>query len=91
VEEQQIKSLLQGDLKGWLWSDDKLRRSFEFKDFVEAFAFMSKVALHAEKNDHHPEWSNVWNRVEVNLCTHDAGDCVTQKDVDLALIINQCV
>jgi 4a-hydroxytetrahydrobiopterin dehydratase len=69
------------------WSEDGARdaitRSFKFRDFSEAFAFMTRVALAAEQADHHPEWSNVWNRVDVLLTTHSAGG-VTQKDLDLA-------
>ena len=69
------------------WSEDGTRgaitRSFKFRDFSEAFAFMARVALAAEQADHHPEWSNVWNKVDVLLTTHSAGG-VTQKDVDLA-------
>ena len=60
-----------------------LRRDFRFADFNQAFAFMTRVALYAEKNDHHPEWSNVYNRVEITLSTHDAGG-VTQRDIDMA-------
>ena len=60
-----------------------LRRDFRFADFNQAFAFMTRVALYAEKNDHHPEWFNVYNRVEVTLTTHDAGG-VTQRDIDMA-------
>lgn len=62
---------------------DGIKRSFKFKDFVEAFGFMTKVALLAEKADHHPEWSNVYNRVEILLTTHDAGG-LSKRDVDLA-------
>lgn len=69
------------------WSEDEARdaitRTFKFRDFSEAFAFMTRVALAAEQADHHPEWSNVWNRVEMLLTTHSAGG-VTHKDVDLA-------
>ena len=60
-----------------------IRREFRFADFNAAFAFMTRVALHAEKHDHHPEWSNVYNRVEMVLTTHDAGG-LTQRDFDLA-------
>ena len=62
---------------------DAITREFLFKDFNAAFAFMTQVALAAEKRDHHPEWSNVYNKVRVTLTTHDAGG-VTQKDLDLA-------
>jgi 4a-hydroxytetrahydrobiopterin dehydratase len=62
---------------------DAITRKFEFKNFSEAFAFMTRAALLAEKMDHHPEWFNVYNKVEVTLSTHDAGG-VTQNDIDLA-------
>ena len=70
-------------LTGWSLADGKLVRDFKFNDFVEAFGFMSKVALVAQRMDHHPEWSNVWNRVSVRLVTHDAGG-ITALDFDLA-------
>jgi len=66
---------------------DAIQREFVFKDFNGAFAFMTQVALAAEKADHHPEWSNVYNKVRVTLSTHDAGG-VTQKDLDLARFID---
>ena len=65
-------------------ADNKLYKKFVFKDFSEAFAFMTRVALAAEKADHHPNWSNVYNTVEIWLSTHDAGDIVTTKDRVLA-------
>ncbi len=68
----------------WKEENNKLYRKFQFKDFSEAFAFMTRVALVAEKMDHHPEWKNVYNTVEVWLSTHDAGDIVTEKDKKLA-------
>ena len=68
----------------WKEEDNKLKRTFEFKDFVEAFGFMSKVAIVAEKMDHHPHISNVYNTVSFELSTHDAGDVVTDKDRKLA-------
>ena len=73
------------ELPGWSWDEarDAIARSFSFKDFSEAFAFMTRVALAAEKADHHPEWSNVWNRVDIRLTTHDAGG-LTGRDVALA-------
>jgi len=69
---------------GWKESKNKLHKKFEFKNFSEAFAFMTRVALEAEKMNHHPEWKNVWNTVEFWLSTHDAGDIVTEKDKKLA-------
>ena len=74
-------------LPGWTVSADHLRRSFKFADFSAAWAFMSRVALLAEKQDHHPEWSNVYNRVEIALSTHDAGG-LTARDVTLAKAID---
>ena len=68
----------------WQEKNNSLYRKFEFKDFSEAFAFMTRVALVAEKMNHHPKWTNVWNTVEVWLSTHDAGDIVTDKDKKLA-------
>ena len=68
----------------WEEKDNKLYKKFEFADFSEAFGFMTRVALAAETMNHHPEWKNVWNRVEIWLSTHDAGDTVTEKDRKLA-------
>jgi 4a-hydroxytetrahydrobiopterin dehydratase len=72
-------------LPGWRVADgrDALQKTFKFKDFSEAFGFMARAALVAEKMDHHPEWSNVWNRVEVTLSTHSAGG-LTELDLKLA-------
>lgn len=75
----------------WQETDNKLHRKFEFKNFSEAFAFMTRVALEAEKMDHHPLWTNVYNQVEVWLSTHDAGDVVTDKDRQLAKKIDALV
>jgi 4a-hydroxytetrahydrobiopterin dehydratase len=72
----------------WQETDNQLKRTFEFKDFIEAFAFMTKVALIAEKMDHHPNWFNVYNRVEISLTTHDANNTVTEKDRTLAKAID---
>lgn len=68
----------------WKEIENKLQRTFEFKDFSEAFAFMTRVAILAEKADHHPWWSNVYNKVEIHLNTHSAGNIVTEKDRKLA-------
>lgn len=73
----------------WKEEDNKLTREFQFNNFIEAWGFMNQVALLAEKQDHHPEWSNVYNRVNIALSTHDAGDIVTQKDHQLASAIDK--
>jgi len=73
----------------WIERDGALRRVFEFDDFSEAFAFMTRVALLAEAAQHHPEWSNVYHRVEITLTTHDAGNTVTEADRDLAAAIDR--
>ncbi|HTO08343.1 MAG TPA: 4a-hydroxytetrahydrobiopterin dehydratase [Myxococcota bacterium] len=84
---EQLEQALRG-LAGWTLADGKLHREFRFADFSAAFAFMTRVALEAEKRDHHPDWSNVWNRVVVDLVTHDAGG-VTELDVALAQRIGE--
>ena len=71
------------ELDNWCLSDNKLQRKFVFEDFVEAFGFMSRVALLSETMNHHPEWSNVYNQVEIYLTTHDAGG-ITENDFALA-------
>ena len=68
----------------WEERDNAMYATFEFKDFIEAFGFMTAVAIIAEKQNHHPEWSNVWNKVNIKLTTHDAGNVVTDKDRQLA-------
>lgn len=73
---------------GWARQEDALTRSFRFADFSEAFAFLTRVALHAEKVDHHPEFTSVWNRVDFRLTSHDAGG-VTERDTALAEAINR--
>ncbi|MEO1054839.1 MAG: 4a-hydroxytetrahydrobiopterin dehydratase [Bacteroidota bacterium] len=75
----------------WKEEDNKLKRTFEFKDFIEAFGFMSKVAIAAEKMDHHPNWSNVYNTVTIELTTHDEGNIVTDRDRKLAEQIDSFV
>ncbi len=79
-------------LPDWDWDEarDAITRSLVFTDFVEAFGFMSRVALLAEKADHHPEWSNVWNRVDILLTTHDAGG-LSPRDIELAAAIDALV
>ncbi len=68
----------------WIEADNKLSRTFSFKDFSEAFAFMTRVAIEAERLDHHPNWSNVYNKVNIELTTHSAGNTVTELDRKLA-------
>lgn len=75
----------------WAEKNGQLHQTFIFKDFSEAFAFMTRVALLAETQGHHPEWSNVWNKVEINLCTHDQGNKITEKDKKLAVEIDKLV
>ncbi len=75
-------------LKGWAVTNGKLNRAFEFKDFNEAFGFMTRVAMEVEKLNHHPEWFNVYNRVKIELVTHDVGG-ISNFDFKLAHIINR--
>jgi len=72
----------------WTEKDNSLQRSFKFKNFIEAFAFMTEVAFHAEQQNHHPNWSNVYDTVDFQLNTHDADDSVTEKDRKLAAAID---
>ncbi len=75
----------------WEEKNNTLYKKFDFKNFSEAFSFMTRVALAAEKADHHPLWTNVYNKVEIWLSTHDAGDIVTEKDKALAKAIDKIV
>ncbi len=72
----------------WIEEKNRLQASFQFQDFSQAFAFMTEVAMLAEKQNHHPNWSNVWNRVDIHLTTHSAGNIVTDKDRKLANAID---
>lgn len=72
----------------WTETENALQKEFKFRNFVEAFGFMSKVALEAEKMNHHPNWENSYNKVYIELTSHDAGDTVTEKDRKLAAIID---
>lgn len=76
-------------MKYWRESDNRLKATFTFDDFNQAFGFMAQVAIVAEKQNHHPNWTNVYNKVEFSLSTHDAGDVVTEKDQKLAESINE--
>jgi 4a-hydroxytetrahydrobiopterin dehydratase len=78
------------NLSGWSIKDEKLHRDFEFESFNQAFGFMTRAAMEIEKMNHHPEWFNVYNRLTIDLMTHDAGG-ITQNDVELAKILNSLV
>jgi 4a-hydroxytetrahydrobiopterin dehydratase len=82
LDPDQVTQQLAG-LAGWGLSEGKLHREYKFADFVTAFGFMASAALVAERMNHHPEWSNVWNRVVIDLTTHDAGG-ITARDFELA-------
>lgn len=86
LSESELRDALQ-TLGGWSIENGKLHREFRFEDFARAFGFMTMAALSIEKIDHHPEWCNVYNRVTVNLTTHDSGG-ITGKDVELAKILD---
>jgi len=86
LSEQEIRDAL-NSLKGWEHGDNIITKEFEFNDFSEALGFIVRVGLEAEKQVHHPQLFNVYNTVNISLNTHDAGDKVTQKDVDLAKAI----
>jgi 4a-hydroxytetrahydrobiopterin dehydratase len=87
LADEAIKTALH-DLPGWSVKDAKLHREYQFPDFPHAFGFMTIAAIGIEKMNHHPEWFNVYNRVRVDLTTHDSGG-ITQKDVDLAQLLEQ--
>ena len=89
LTETQVSDIV-SSLVGWELLDGKLHREFQFRDFVEAFGFMSRVALVAEKMNHHPEWFNVWNTVRIDLSTHDVGG-LSSRDVELAKAISALV
>jgi len=86
LSDEQIKKELIS-LSGWSIVNGKLHKDFVFQDFIEAFGFMSKASMYIEKMNHHPEWFNVYNKLKVDLVTHDAGG-ITQNDINLARILN---
>lgn len=86
LSDEQIKKELVS-LSDWSIVNGKLHKDFVFQDFIEAFGFMSKASMHIEKMNHHPEWFNVYNKLKVDLVTHDAGG-ITQNDINLARILN---
>ena len=75
----------------WKEENNLLKKTFKFKNFSDAFAFMTRVAMIAEKMNHHPDWRNIYNTVEISICTHDAGDIVTEKDRKLANKIDSLI
>lgn len=75
-------------VQNWNNENNTLVRDFKFSNFSEAFAFMTRVAMLAEQHNHHPDWNNVYNRVQIKLSTHDAGNVITEKDEKLAEAIN---
>jgi 4a-hydroxytetrahydrobiopterin dehydratase len=86
LTDEQIKKELTS-LVGWSVVNGKLHKDFVFENFIEAFGFMSRAAIHVEKMNHHPEWFNVYNKIKVDLVTHDAGG-ITQNDINLARTLN---
>mgnify|MGYP001414322086 FL=1 len=90
LSSEDLSKLIDQEALDWKIIEDgkKIKKTFKFKSFIEAFSFMSKIAIYAEKKDHHPEWSNVYNKVEICLTTHDAGG-ITEKDVDLINFIEK--
>ncbi len=89
LSSEQIENELK-NLDGWTIKNGKLHKDFQFDDFNQAFGFMTRAAMHIEKMNHHPEWFNVYNKLSVELMTHDAGG-ITQNDVSLAKILNSLV
>lgn len=87
IEEDAVKERL-GELTGWALEDGKLTREFQFANFVEAFGFMTRAAIEAEKADHHPEWFNVYKKVKVQLTTHECSG-ISERDFKLAKVMNK--
>ncbi len=87
LTKSEIEKFLSDKLTKWSLYEDCIKRDFKFKTFVEAFSFMTAIALEAEKSDHHPDWSNVYNMVSIQLYTHDAGG-ITKLDIELAILID---
>lgn len=87
IDEKDVKQRL-GELAGWALEDGKLTREFQFANFVEAFGFMTRAAIEAEKADHHPEWFNVYKKVKVQLTTHECGG-ISERDFRLAKVMNK--
>ena len=90
LSSKEVTELINPIAAEWHVIDDgtKIKKTFKFKSFIEAFSFMSKIAIYAEKKNHHPEWCNVYNKVEITLTTHDVGG-ITDKDIDLINFIEK--
>jgi len=89
LTENQIKERL-SQMEGWEYNDGAIHTSFEFENFKEAFTSMTRIAFEAERLNHHPDWANVYNKLEISLTTHDAGG-VTEKDFELAGVIDELI
>ncbi len=89
LTESQIKDQL-NSIEGWEYEDNAIHTTFEFKDFKDAFSVMSRIAFEAELMQHHPDWSNIYNKLHISLSTHDAGG-VTEKDFKLAKVIEEII
>lgn len=87
LSKEEVANFLKNDLKNWTFGENTIKRDFKFKTFVEAFSFMTAIALEVEKVDHHPDWSNSYNKVSIALSTHTA-EGVTNKDIELAGMIS---
>ncbi|TCO09756.1 4a-hydroxytetrahydrobiopterin dehydratase [Natronoflexus pectinivorans] len=88
--EDEARKMLKEQLQDWAVNDKALHKEFKFSTFIEAFSFMTAIALEAEKMDHHPDWSNSYNKVKISLTTHDKGG-ITEKDFKLAEFADKCV
>lgn len=89
LNKDKVDQILSESLKDWTFKDDKIHRQLKFDGFPEAVAFITRIAFAAEEQKHHPELFNVYNSLKISLCTHDAGDKVTQKDIKLAEAIEE--
>ena len=87
LTKEDVASSLKNDLKNWTFKENTIKREFNFKTFVEAFSFMTSIALEVEKANHHPDWSNSYNKVSISLSTHSA-EGITKKDLELAEMID---
>lgn len=87
LEKDEVSDFMERHLKNWAFRDNSIKRELKFGTFIQAFSFMTAIAMEAEKADHHPDWSNSYNKLNISLTSHSAGG-VTQADLDLAVIIN---